>query len=63
MTCFGTTTHREQNSCSKQKPPYRHDTTLERGGSVMKIIDRWNEIMGPKDECLAAEANRCAAIG
>lgn len=29
----------------------------------MKIIDRWNEIMGPKDECLAAEANRCAAIG
>ena len=64
MTCFGTTTpHREQNSCSKQKPPYRHDTTLERGGSVMKIIDRWNEIMGPKDERLAAEANRCAAIG
>lgn len=63
MTCFGTTTHREQNSCSKQKPPYRHDTTLEREGSVMKIIDRWNEIMGPKDERLAAEANRCAAIG
>lgn len=29
----------------------------------MKIIDRWNEIMGPKDERLAAEANRCAAIG
>ncbi len=29
----------------------------------MKIIDRWNEFMGPKDERLTAEANRCAAIG
>lgn len=29
----------------------------------MKIIDRWNEFMGPKDERLAAESNRCAAVG
>ena len=29
----------------------------------MKIIDRWNEFMGPKDERLTAEANRCAAVG
>lgn len=29
----------------------------------MKIIERWNEFMGPKDERLAAESNRCAAIG
>lgn len=29
----------------------------------MKIIDRWNEFMGPKDERLVAESNRCAAIG
>ena len=28
----------------------------------MKIIDRWNEFMGPKDERLAAESNRCAAL-
>ena len=29
----------------------------------MKIIDRWNEYMGPKDERLTAEGNRCAAVG
>ena len=29
----------------------------------MKIIERWNEFMGPKDERLAAESNRCAAVG
>lgn len=29
----------------------------------MRIIERWNAIMGPKDERLTAESNRCAAIG
>lgn len=29
----------------------------------MNIIKRWNEFMGPKDERLEAESNRCAAIG
>lgn len=29
----------------------------------MKIIDRWNEYLGPKDERLTAEGNRCASIG